>query len=115
MLEPEFEVVGIAVSVLELVELVAELKPDIVVIDLVMPELNGFEAAERVNAIRGETKAIYMTMGADFWLAAEAFQRGASGFVDKTRFPEELRVAVRWAVRGELRLSASFLSEMTMC
>jgi DNA-binding NarL/FixJ family response regulator len=108
-LEPEFEVVGIAVDKWQLMEFAAELKPDVVVIDISMTEMNGFEAGERLKALRLATKTIYMTMAPEFGLAAEALRRGASGFVDKTGFPEELRVAIRWAIRGDLRLSPSIL------
>jgi DNA-binding NarL/FixJ family response regulator len=112
MLEPEFEVVGIALDGFRLEERIVELKPDVVVIDVSMPEMNGFDAGERVGATRPGAKTIYMTVAGDFRSATEAFQRGASGFVDKARFPEELRIAVRRAVRGELQLSASLLTEV---
>jgi len=111
MLEPEFEVVGIVLDGLRLAESISRLKPDIVVIDVSMPEINSFDAGELVRAARPGAKTVYMTVAADFLLAAEAFQRGASGLVDKARFPEELRVAVRRAVRGELLLSSSLLTE----
>lgn len=111
MLEPEFEVVGIVLDGFRLEERVSELKPDVVIIDVSMPKMNGFDAVERIRAARPGAKTIYMTVAGDFRAAEEAFQRGAWGFVDKTRFPEELRIAVRRAVRGELQLSVSLLTE----
>lgn len=113
MLEAEFEVVGIATNRSDLVKFVAKLKPDIAVIDLGRPEMSGFEAGEGVKAIRSATKIIYMTVVPDFGSVTEAFQRGAAGFVDKMRCPEDLRVAVRWAIRGDLWLSGSVLAEKT--
>ena len=111
ILESEFEVVGIAWDGSEAVRLAVEFEPDVLVMDMAMPPgMNGFEAAERLKAIRPKTKVIFMTVAADFELVAEGLRRGAAGFVDKGRFPEELLVAVRWAVRGDVRLSASLLA-----
>jgi DNA-binding NarL/FixJ family response regulator len=109
ILEPEFAVVGVVADGYKLTKTVAALKPDVVVIDMSMPELNGFEAGEKVKATKPDTKTIYMTLASGFDEAFEAFQRGASAYVIKRGFPEELRVAVRRAVRGELHLSFSLL------
>ena len=79
-----------------------------------MPGMNGFEAGERLKAASPATKTIYMTMAADFAIMAEALRRGAYGFVDKTKFPDELLTAVRWAIRGDFRISAALLGNVRL-
>ena len=81
-------------------ERVSELNPDVVVIDMGLAGMSGFGAGEDIKIAALGTKIIYMTVAPDFDLAAEAFRRGAMGLVDKTKFPEELLIAVRRAVRG---------------
>ena len=111
ILEPECEVVGVLADGYKLAQSVAALKPDVVVIDMSMPELNGFDAGEQVKATKPDAKTIYMTLASGLDEAQEAFQRGASAFVIKRGFPEELRIAVRRAMRGELHLSFSLLEK----
>jgi DNA-binding NarL/FixJ family response regulator len=110
LLEPEFRVVGVVRDGSMLAKSVAELRPDVVIIDMVMPPLSGFDVGEQVKATRPEAKTIYMTMASDFDQAAEAFRRGASAYVTKCDFPDELLIAVRCAIRGDLHLSPSFLA-----
>ena len=111
ILEPEFDVVGIELEGFRVAEGVSELKPDVVVMDMGLAGMSGFGAGEEIKAAALGTKIIYMTVAPDFDLAAEAFRRGATGLVDKTKFPEELLIAVRRAVRGDLYFSAPLLRE----
>ena len=104
-LEPEFEVVGVVLDGSKLAQSVAKLKPDIVIIDMLMPPLTGFELAARVKAARTKAKIIHMTVAADFDSAAASFRCGASAYVTKMSFPTDLCVAVRRVIRGELYLS----------
>jgi len=105
LLEPEFDVVGIVADGRSLVELAAELRPDVVILDISMPELNGLDAGERIKSTKRDAKLIYMTVASGADVAAEAFRRGASGYVLKHGDVEELRIAVRRALRGEAYVS----------
>jgi DNA-binding NarL/FixJ family response regulator len=107
ILEGEFEVAGVVLDASKLAKSVAELQPDIVIIDMVMPPYVGFDVEAQVKAAMPAAKIIYMTVAADFDTAAEAFRRGAYAYVTKLSFPEDLRIAVRRAIRGELYLSPS--------
>ena len=89
-LEPEFDVVGIADNGRALVQLASELKPDVVVLDISMPQLNGLDAGDQIKHILPATKLVFVTMNMSPEVAAEAFRRGASGYVVKSCGAEEL-------------------------
>jgi len=105
LLEPEFEVIGLVADGRTLVQLAAELRPDVVVLDISMPQLNGLDAGEQIKQKNRATKLIYLTMVVGPDVAAEAFRRGASGFVLKHCSADELITAVRRVLRGESYLS----------
>lgn len=105
LLEPEFEVVGMVSDGRALLQAVAELRPDVVILDISMPQLNGLDAGEQIKQKHRATKLIYLTMMLGPDVAAEAFRRGASGYVLKHCNAEELVVAVRRVLRGESYLS----------
>ena len=104
-LEPEFDVVGIADNGRALVQLASELKPDVVVLDIAMPQLNGLDAGDQIKHILPATKLVFVTMNMAPEVAAEAFRRGASGYVVKSCGAEELVRAVRRALKSESYLS----------
>jgi DNA-binding NarL/FixJ family response regulator len=105
LLEPEFEVVGIVADGRALLEAVSVLRPDVVVLDIAMPQLNGLDAGEQIKQSYRSIKLIYLTMSLGADVAAEAFRRGASGYVLKHCSSEELTIAVRRVLRGESYLS----------
>jgi DNA-binding NarL/FixJ family response regulator len=107
LLEPEFQVVGIVADGRELLERLDELQPDVVILDISMPLLNGLDAGERIKHLRRQTKIIYVTAATSPDVAAEAFRRGASGYVLKHGDAEELHTAVRRVIRG-----GSFVSSL---
>ncbi len=111
LLEPEFQVVGVAGDGRSLVKMALALKPDIVILDIAMPHLNGLDAGEQIKRKLPETKLIFMTMNSTARVAAEAFRRGASGYVLKHSAGEELRTAVRKVMRGESYLSSLIARE----
>jgi DNA-binding NarL/FixJ family response regulator len=105
LLEPEFQVVGIVKNGRELLLSARELKPDLVILDIAMPQLNGLDAGEQLKQMSPSCKLVYLTMNMAPEIAAEAFRRGASGYVVKSSAAEELILAVRRALRSESYLS----------
>lgn len=105
LLEPEVTVVGRAADGRALVRAALELRPDIVVADVSMPELNGIEAARQIREALPGVRLIFLTVHDDPALAAEAFQAGASGFVVKSSAASELVQAIRQAVAGRRYLT----------
>jgi DNA-binding NarL/FixJ family response regulator len=104
-LEPEFQVVGIVATGRELLRAAGELKPDVVVIDVAMPHLNGLDAAEQLKQSQPSCKLVFMTMNTEPDVAAEAFRRGALGYVVKNSAASELVTAIRRALKSESYLS----------
>jgi DNA-binding NarL/FixJ family response regulator len=105
LLQPEFQIVGVVSDGQQLLENVDRLKPDLVLLDISMPILNGLDAGEQIKAKRRAIKLIYLTVSNSTEIAAEAFRRGASGYVLKQDGIEELFVAVRRAIRGQSYIS----------
>src|SRR5215510_15799651 len=99
-LEPEFEVVGTFMDGRALVEGVGDLHPDVIVLDISMPLLNGLSAGERIKSEFPGVKLIYLTMNQDADLAAEAFKLGASGYLLKSSAASELAHAIRESLMG---------------
>ncbi len=100
LLEPECEVVGTAGDGRAVVAESKRLRPDIVVLDISMPGLNGLEAGRQIRAAVPETRLIYLTMNEDPDLAAEAFRLGASGFLLKSCAASELFRAIQEVLKG---------------
>jgi DNA-binding NarL/FixJ family response regulator len=100
LLEPEFEVVGTATDGRSLLEQFSRLKPDVVVIDVGMPLLNGLDAGRQIKAQQRSVKLIYLTMNPEPDLASEALRLGASGYVLKSSAASELKQAINEALRG---------------
>lgn len=105
LLEPEFEVKGIFTDGQKLLAAVPELRPDIVVLDIGMPLMNGLEAAKRIKKLVRTIRIVYLTMIPDKGVAAEAFRNGASAYVLKTAASSDLVNAVREVLKGKLYLS----------
>ena len=89
----------------EAVRLAGELQPDVAVLDLAMPIVNGLEAAREIQKISPKTKTIFLTMHNENHYILEALRSGAKGFVTKTHAAEDLVQAIRDAVRGKMYLS----------
>lgn len=95
ILEPEFNVVGVATDGRQLVGLIDEFKPEVAVADISMPSLNGLDALRQCKAARLRTRFIFLTANLDVGLATEAFRLGAAGYVLKLAAGEELSGAIR--------------------
>jgi len=105
LLETEFEVVGTVSNGRALVRAAAELKPDVIVVDIAMPVLNALDAGQQVKEKLPCVKLIYLTMNPDPEVAAEAFRRGGAGYLLKTCASSELMVAVQEVLRGRTYMS----------
>jgi len=111
LLEPEHEVVATVGDGRALVRIAATLKPQVVIIDIGMPLLNGLDAGQQIKQILGSVKLVFLTMNTDPALAAEAFRRGASGYVLKTCAASDLTIAVREVLNGRSYLTPAIASE----
>ncbi len=100
-LEPEFEVVAVVNDGRAMIEAAIKLRPEVVILDVEMPKLNGLDAGEQLKQKVRNVKLVYLTMHVEPDVAAEAFRRGASAYVLKSSAAEELVLAVRAALRGE--------------
>jgi len=100
ILESEFELVGTAENGRELLRICEELKPDVVLIDISMPLLNGIDAARQLLRTLPLTKIIFVTMHADSDYVAEAFRAGASGYLLKRSAATELVTAIHEVMKG---------------
>ena len=111
----DIEVVGEAADGQEDIELVQRLAPDVLVMDIAMPRLDGVQATERVRALGTATQVVILSMHSDETLVRQTLRRGARGYLLKRSVTEELLLAVRAAHRGEIYLSpaisASLLDE----
>jgi DNA-binding NarL/FixJ family response regulator len=105
ILEPEFAVVGIVVDGRDLVDSAFTLRPDVILLDISMPRLNGLDAGEQIKHKLPATKLIFLTMSMSPEVVADAFRRGASAYVTKQSAGIELPVAIRRVMRGESYLS----------
>jgi DNA-binding NarL/FixJ family response regulator len=112
LLEPEFEVVGTFAEGHTLVEGAPALDPDLIVLDVAMPTMNGFSAGERLKQILPAVKLIYLTMNQDPDMAAEAFRLGATGYVLKHSAASELVKAIRQVLRGGSYVPPLFTKDM---
>lgn len=100
LVEPEFEVVGTFEDGQTLLDQAPGLQPDVIVLDIGMPMMNGLSAGEQIKKLLPKTKLIYLTMNHDVDTAAEAFRLGASGYILKSAAGTELLQAIREVLRG---------------
>jgi DNA-binding NarL/FixJ family response regulator len=100
LLEPGCDVVAAVPDGRALLAAARELHPDIVVLDIAMPSLNGLDAARQLKGLMPEVKLIFLTVSEDPDLAAEAFRAGASGYLLKNSATSELFKAIDEVSRG---------------
>ena len=101
LVEAEGEVVGMVEDGRALVEAAQQLRPDIVLLDISMPLLNGLDAARQISKLVPESKLIFLTMHATPTYATEAFKAGASGYLIKRSAAVELKQAIQAVMRGQ--------------
>jgi DNA-binding NarL/FixJ family response regulator len=100
LLEPEYEVVGSVSDGRELLTAAEKLRPDVVLVDISMPALNGLDAGRRLKEANPKVKLIYLTMNNNVEYAREALQAGASAFVLKNSQSSYLLQVIRGTLRG---------------
>jgi DNA-binding NarL/FixJ family response regulator len=100
LLEPTCNVVGAVADGRAMLAAAKELRPDIVVLDIAMPLLNGLDAARQLKQTMPEVRIIFLTMSEDADVAAEAFRVGASGYLLKNSAASELLQAIQEVSRG---------------
>ena len=100
LLSGEFEIVWQAADGRALVTAAERLKPDVIVLDISMPLLNGLEAGRQIKQKQKDVKLVYVTMTEDADLASEAFRLGASGYLLKRSAASELTTAIREVMQG---------------
>jgi DNA-binding NarL/FixJ family response regulator len=112
LLQDDFDVVGTVSDGRALLKATAELKPEVVVVDIAMPLLNGLDAGEQLKALHPHINVIYLTQNREPRIAAEAFRRKATGYVLKDAAASELKAAIRDALHGRRYLSPSLAKGM---
>lgn len=100
LLEPDCDVVGAVADGRALLEAAAQLRPDVVVLDIAMPQLNGLDAARQLQHSMPGVKVIFLTVNEDPDLAAEAFRAGGSAFLLKNSAASELLQAIQDVSQG---------------
>ncbi len=103
--QPDMEIVGEAGNGREAVELAEQLHPDVAVIDVAMPELNGIEATRRIGETSQRTRVLALSMHKDSVYVREILRAGARGYLLKDQVASDLIAAVRAVARGEGYLS----------
>jgi len=107
IIEPRCEVVGTANDGRALLEAAAKLQPEIIVLDIAMPQLNGLDAARHIKRTMPKVKLIFMTMNEEPDIVGEAFRAGASGFLLKQAAAFELTVAIEQVLKGRSYVTPS--------
>jgi DNA-binding NarL/FixJ family response regulator len=100
LLSADCEIVGQVTDGRSLVAAAQELKPDLIILDISMPLLNGLEAGRQIKQHLHNVKLVFVTMNEDADLAAEAFKAGASGYLLKRSAASELMTAIREVTQG---------------
>lgn len=110
-LKKDFEVVGTFTDGRTLVDRAPALNPDLIVLDVGMPQMNGLMAAARLKQILPKAKLVFLTMNLDPDIAREAFKLGASGYVAKHSGVRELMKALALALKGRRYISELILKD----
>lgn len=107
-LQPQFEVVGQAQDGKALVQAADRLRPDLVVLDISMPLLNGFESARQIKKSLPSAKLIFLSQHLNPAYLKQALKIGASGYVLKSGATEELQKAIATVMRGRIYVTPAF-------
>jgi DNA-binding NarL/FixJ family response regulator len=105
--QPELQAIGEALDGLEAVRKAQELQPDLILLDIGLPKLNGIEAARQIRKLSPKSKILFLSENRSWDIAEEALRTGASGYVVKSDAAGELLPAVEAVLKGERFVSAS--------
>ena len=109
---PDIEIVGEAESGREAVEKAKTLRPDVILMDIQMPDMNGIEATERLKEVAPDTAVLALTMHEDDHYFFEMLHAGAAGYLPKRAAPDELLEAIRTVSKGEVFLYPSLATRL---
>ena len=110
--QPDMEIRAEAESGQEAVSKARSLRPDVILMDIQMPDLNGIEATKQIKKFAPETAVLALTMHEDEQYFFEMLQAGASGYLPKRAAPDELVTAIRTVARGEVFLYPSLAARL---
>jgi two-component system response regulator NreC len=110
--EQDVQIVGEAGTAREALQAVENLEPDVVLMDIGLPDLSGIEAAERIRSIRPQAAVVALTIHEDKEYFFRMLEAGAVGYIPKRAAPEELLTAIRAAADGEVYLYPSLATLM---
>jgi DNA-binding NarL/FixJ family response regulator len=112
LLAPDCELVGTVENGRALVEAVKQLQPDVAVVDISMPLLNGIDAVAQLKKSKVKTKIIFLTMHPDITYATRALEAGASGYILKQSAPSELFEAIREVLKGRVYVTPMIAKDL---
>lgn len=112
LLQPDFEVVGTVGDGHALLAAALALKPDVIVLDIAMPQMNGMVAAKKLKQTMPDVKLIFLTVNDDAGFASEAMRIGASGYLLKSSAASELFQAIEVALEGRTYVTPMIMKEM---
>ncbi len=107
LLDVEFDVVGSVLNGEQAIEATLRLQPDVLVLDILMPVMDGLEAARCLKKVGAPTKIVFLTALEDSVLMETAMEAGGSGFVFKSQLVTDLPLAIHAAIAGRTFLSTS--------
>ncbi|HSG16411.1 MAG TPA: response regulator transcription factor [Anaerolineae bacterium] len=110
--QPDIEIVAEAESGRQAIDQVRAIRPDVVLMDIQMPDVNGIEATQRIKELAPETAVLVLTMHEDDQYFFEMLHAGASGYMPKRAAPDELVSAIRTVARGEIFLYPSLATRL---
>jgi DNA-binding NarL/FixJ family response regulator len=112
LLEPEFEVVEIVSNGHDLIEATARIQPDVVLVDVAMPGMNGIDAIRHLRSAGTTAKTVVLTMNTDVVYAKRALEAGATGYVQKNTVSGELVTAIREVLDGNTYVTPKIAGEL---
>jgi len=112
LLQTDFELVGAVGDGWSLLEAAGKLKPDVIVVDVSMPSLNGIDAVRRLRKVSVRSRVVFLSMHMDVEIATEALQAGASGYVLKHSATDALSHAIREVLKGKVYVSPRIAREV---
>ena len=112
-INPEFHVIGVVSDGLEAVDQAEKLRPDLILLDVGLPGLNGIEAARRIRKLSPESRILFVTQESSADFAQEAISLGARGYVVKAQAESELSAAIEAVRKGENFVSRGVSAHFT--